>query len=456
MQKIGLCILASWLLVACGGEITQLKKTEQEAENTTEKPEEPRQKKQPAPQLVAFPARFIKAEATEGAKNLAKQNNRFAVNFYAKLKAQPEEQGKNLFFAPFSLHTALGMLYEGTSNAGKAELAQVLGVQGLPAVGKDFYNLQGSVLKGLRANAEISSNNAMWISDQASILPAYQNTVKENFETEIFNGKLDSPETIEKINGWVNENTRGRIPSIIEKDNEPNEFTRLILLNALYFKSFWQEGYAFEAEQTKEEDFTLLTAKKVKVSMMNQFGGKFKYYETPFMQIVGLPYKNGASYLYVVLPKETFNLPALEQMLTPDNLTLWLANMKYEEAERVAIPKILMETHFLANKTLKEMGAKAIFDELNAIHLNGIDNGVDKLFVKNVVHKTFLEISETGSEAAAVTEIQGEYPKEEAPKEVEKPKRFVFVANRPYMFFIAEDSLQTILFMGRVLNPLEK
>jgi serpin B len=452
MQKIGLCILASWLLVACGGEITQTEASEKTAENA-EKPTEEKPKK---PQLEPFPARFTKAEATEGAKNLAKQNNRFAVNFYAKLKAQPEEQNKNLFFSPFSLHTALGMLYEGTSNAGKTELGQVLGVQGLPTAGKDFYNLQGSVLQGLRPNAEIALSNAVWISDQANVLPAYQNAVKENFETEIFKGKLDSPEAIEQINGWVNKNTRGRIPSIIEKDNAPTEDTRLILLNALYFKSVWQEGYAFEAEQTKEEDFKLLTAKKIKVMMMNQFGGSFKYYETPAMQIVGIPYKDAGSYLYVVLPKENTNLPALEQMFTPENLALWLANMKFELAERVAIPKILMQTRFSANKMLQDMGAKAIFEEYGYDHLKGIDDGSQMLFLQSVVHKTFLEINETGSEAAAVTEERVEAPKEEAPREVEKPKKFTFVANRPYMFFIAESNLQTILFMGRVLNPLEK
>ena len=432
MQKITCLVLASWLLVACGGE---------------RKPNNPNK-------IESFPPRFTKAETTEGAKNLAKQNNQFAVNFYTSLKNESAQQGKNMFFSPFSLHTVLGMLYEGTSNVGKTELAQVLGVQGLPAVGKDFYNMQGSVLKYLSPNAEIALSNAVWISDKAKVLPAYQNAIKESFETEIFKGKLDSPEAIKQINDWVSKNTRGRIPSIIEKDNKPSALTRLILLNALYFKSIWEEGYEFEKEGTKEEDFTLLSTSKIKVQMMNQYSGMFKYYETPAMQIIGIPYKNRATYLYIILPKETTNLPALEQTFTPANLALWLSQMKDEDAERVAIPKILMQTRFFANETLKSMGAKAIFDTIKPIHLLGIDNGTDSLFVKNVIHKTFLEINEKGSEAAAVTEVELEKKSDEAPPP--PPKKFTFVANRPYMFFIAEDNLQTILFMGRVMNPLEK
>lgn len=443
MTKITCLLLASWLLTACGGE---KKPTETNTADTTKAEAASKAKEAIAP-------RFTKAENTEGAQKLATQNNQFALNFYTKLKNEKAQQGRNMFFSPFSLHTALGMLYVGTTNVGKSELAKVLGVEGAAEVGKDFYNLQGAVLNHISPHAEIALSNALWISDKANTLPAYQKAVQEDFETEIFKGKLDSPEATQQINDWVNKNTRGRIPIIIENDNQPNAFTRLILLNALYFKSTWASGYEFEEANTKEGDFTLVSTAKVKAQMMNRYGGKYNYLETADMQMIAIPYKNYASCLYIILPKATTSLPALEASFTPENIKLWLSTMKHTDAELITIPKVALKTHFPANDILKNMGAKAIFDTIKPIHLLGIDNGADSLFVKSVIHKTFLKINEKGAEAAAITEEKLENPKEEARQ---PPKKFSFIANRPYMFFIADTNLKTMLFMGRIMNPLEK
>lgn len=400
--------------------------------------------------IVPFPPRFVQASATQGARNLAGKNNNFAVRFYSSLQARPNQKGKNLFFSPISLHTALGMLQLGTTHVGEQELAKVLGVEGLPDVGKDFYNLQGSVLSGLSANAEIALANAMFIDEKARILPEYQNKVKQHFETDIFKGSLKTPQTIQKINNWVNQSTRGKIPTIVD---EVNEDVRLILLNAIYFRSIWEEAYKFKKEATKDSDFTLANGLKKQVPMMYHYGGNYLYTENAQVQIVAIPYKNKASYLYVVLPKPNVSLANIENNLNDPMLNVWIAQMQEKEAELVAMPKIKIETTFRADTILQNMGAKAIFDESNPEHLLNIDGGFDKLFVAKVLHKTFLDINEEGTEAAAIIEIEVEDTKEEAPP---PPKKFTFIANRPFLFFIREANLGTILFMGRVMNPLER
>ncbi len=421
MRKICLSYFLCYFLWACGG------KDVQNSGNNTQ--------------------HFVNAQPTSNAKLLANQNNQFAINFYAKLKN--ETKGENLFFSPFSIYTALGMLYVGTSNAGKQELAEVLGVQNIPKIGEEYYHLQGSILKEISPSAEISLNNSIWINEKTNVLPNYQKQLKENFEAEHFRGDLSKPENIKKINDWVSKNTRGRIPNIMSSDTD-NSALGLILLNAIYFKGNWAEGYAFEEENTKKDDFTLMSSARIKVDMMKRYGNHYPYFETPFFQMIGIPYKNKTSFLYIILPKTTTNLLAVEQTCTPENLELWLSSMKYMEANEIAIPKIKLQTSFKANDILKNMGVKAVFDNTNTIHLNETDN-TQKLFVSRVIHKTFLDINEKGIEAAAVTEIE-EGDKTEETKE-EKPKPINFVANHPYMFFIADKDFQTILFMGRVLNP---
>ncbi|TAH27971.1 MAG: serpin family protein [Cytophagales bacterium] len=437
MKKIYLFYFLCCFLWSCEDKSnnTSSKIQNQEKENNQEDIESYQKNKSNQDDITPFAERFVKAIQTNEAKLLATQNNQFALNFYEKLKNTTKDQ--NLFFSPFSLYTALGMLYVGTSNAGKQELAQVLGVQNIPKIGEAYYHLQGSILKEISPSAEIALNNSIWINEQANILSKYEKQLKENFETESFRGNLSKPENIKKINDWVSKNTRGRIPTIIETDADNIDPT-LILLNAIYFRGNWAESYAFEETNTQKNDFTLMSSKKIKVDMMKKSGGHYPYFETPFFQMIGIPYKDEKSFLYIILPKTTTNLLNVEQSFTPENLKLWLSSTKYMAAEVVAMPKIKLETEFDAISILKNMGIKSVFDSVNTIHLNETDE-TKTLFVSKVIHKTFLDINEKGTEAAAVTEIE-EY-KKDADAVREKPILINFIANRPYMFFIADKDL---------------
>jgi serpin B len=399
---------------------------------------------------------YAKAEATEESKKLAIQNNRFALNFYAQLKQEKAEQGKNLFFSPFSLYTVLGMLYLGANDGGKQELAEVLGLQGLGDVGKEFYNLQGIILKKIVFDAEIALCNAAWISDSAKVLPAYENILREFFKAEIFKGKLNSPEVVKQINAWVEKQTQGRISNIIDENNLPNKRSRLILINTLYFKGFWSDSYKFERFMTGEKDFTLVTDKKVKVPMMHNSGQDYKYVETDQMQMIAIPYKGYSAHLYIVLPLKTTNLNAIETAFTPENLMCWITNMKPVKAERLMISKLKIGINFTANEMLKKLGVKAVFDTIRPVYLKGIDGGVDSLFVKQILQKTYFEVYEEGAEAVVVTEKEERKFEEKKSEIKEPPKKFTFEANRPFLFFIADREFKAILFIGRVMNLAEK
>ena len=220
-----------------------------------------------------------------------------------------------------------------------------------------------------------------------------------------------------------------------------NSLTRIVLTNAIYFKATWVNQ--FDPAQTKKQPFTIAPGQQVDVSMMSQ-KASVGYAEFGKLQVLELPYVGEDTSMVILLPKNVDGLAELEQQLTPENLRNWLSSIRDDECpEMIQLPKFRLNSAFEFKQVLSKMGMASAFDD--AADFSGM-NGRKDLFLANVIHKTFVDVNELGTEAAASTAVRGEL----------RCGGGRFRADRPFIFLIRHIQSGSILFMGRVVNPASR
>jgi serpin B len=243
------------------------------------------------------------------------------------------------------------------------------------------------------------------------------------------------------INSWVEEKTREKIKDLIPQGGLSSE-TVLVITNAIYFKGVWETQ--FGKKDTKEANFTISKTEKVKVPMM-YLKEAFRYYADENLQAVQLPYKGGESSMLVLLPKKNDGLKTVEDMLTHDNLGRWFSKMEMRMVP-VYLPKFKMTWgSFDLKDSLMALGMHDAFKSGKA-DFSGI-NSKNNVFISTILHKAFVEVNEEGTEAAAATatELCGS---------ATPPDASVFRADHPFVFIIQDNRSGSILFLGRVMNPV--
>ena len=374
---------------------------------------------------------------------IVKGGNKFALDLYQELR---KEEG-NVFFSPSSISTALAMTYAGAAGETEAEMAKTLHFQmpndqlhkGMQAL--QSYWTTPDKKKGIRLNLA----NRLWGQESYQFLPEFLGITREMYGAELARLNFtQSEQARQTINGWVEEQTENKITDLIPV-GAINLDTRLVLTNAVYFKGIWTDP--FKQELTKEEDFHLTSADKIKVPMMNN-SDRFRYNEVDNLQVLELPYGDGSLSMLVLLPNKNDGLANLEANLTYRNLQQWTGSLRQREV-KVTLPKFKTTSRFEMNNTLKEMGMTSAFDA-NQADFSGMTGGRD-LFISAVVHKAFVDVNEEGTEAAAATGVMIELISA-APDPPEPP---VFRADHPFMFMIRDNRNGSIMFMGRIRNPLK-
>ncbi|XP_069336340.1 antithrombin-III isoform X4 [Eulemur rufifrons] len=244
------------------------------------------------------------------------------------------------------------------------------------------------------------------------------------------------------INEWVSNKTEGRITDVIPA-GAIDELTLLVLVNTIYFKGLWKSK--FSPENTREELFYKADGETCPASMMYQ-ESKFRYRRVAEgTQVLELPFKGDDITMVLVLPKPEKSLAKVEQELTPEVLQEWLDELE-EVMLVVHMPRFRIEDGFSLKERLQDMGLVDLFSPEKSKLPGIVAEGRTDLYVSDAFHKAFLEVNEEGSEAAAssVVLIAGRSL---------NPNRVTFKANRPFLVFIREVPLNTIIFMGRVANP---
>lgn len=371
---------------------------------------------------------------------LVEGNTAFALDVYQRLK---DTKG-NIFFSPYSISTALAMTCAGARENTAKQMADVLH---FTLDQKELHPTFGKLetwLNGIQEKGDVQLNvaNSLWPQKGYSFTTEYLTLSKKYYGVRIT--PLDYRQAVEEarkiINQWVEEKTKDKIKNLI-KPGILNPLTRLVLVNAIYFKGNWASQ--FDEKRTRDETFYLLSGKRVQAHMMAQ-KEEFRYAKKESLQVLELPYVGADLSMIVLLPGKTDGLPELERHLTPGTLMEWIAGLRKQKVQ-VFLPKFKMTSQFRLDQTLIAMGMRDAFDPGKA-NFAGMDGQHNWLYIGAVIHKAFVDVNEEGTEAAAATAVAMRV-------KMARPTSPIFRADHPFIFLIRDNKTGSILFIGRVLDP---
>ena len=376
----------------------------------------------------------------------------FTKNVYHALSEDPGNKATNIIASPLSIHSALSMLYYGSpkNSSTNSELASVLALDVNPS---SFQNSKYHFLSlfryykrsGKLHNAVVNFANRIYLQQGFNAKKRFINLLKSYFFTSAdVVDFADSFDAAGRINQFVNEKTNGLISKIITPDNI-DALTRLVLINAIYFKAGWK--YQFDPEDTLEMQFTLLDGTNIKheKGMVGEANLRYGRSTKLNASILELPYTNPDLNMYIMMP-ENNDLESLDTLATTFDIHDIQNNLKYSTDGNLNVLLPAFKSSFQANmnEVLQKLGAASMFHEGDA-DFSLISK--EDLFVGDVLHKAMINVDEKGSEAAAATGIgigvRG-YPNEQSQ---------YFRVNRPFIYAIYDSRNEMPLFIGRMLNP---
>ena len=347
----------------------------------------------------------------------------YAMSFIKSVVAV-EDKNMNLAVSPYSAGVALSMLAEGAEGQTKAEFNK--------ALNDCIFKAEDL---GSNDSVVVSSVNSLWIDDDFSVRNRYVDLMQKDFDALVTTLSFSDPSTVKAINNWCSEHTNGKITGIIDRLSANDV---MVLVNALYFNAPWlnpfDERATYDAKfhgSSEESDVKMMSCKEY----MN-------YAEYMGCQLVELPYKGGRYSMYVLLPPKDIDINELIDYLSEEAYTTALGSLKSTEV-MLRMPKVKVETSLLLNASFNELGIKTAFT--SAADFKGISE-MGPLSLGLVKQKCYVDISERGTEAAAVTSAQMRMT-------ALRPDSFVrMTVDRPYLFFITDTQESNILFAGRIMN----
>ena len=398
--------------------------------------------------MATRPETPIPFTASPEVKSAVEGNTAFALDLYQKLKEQPS----NLFFSPYSISTSLTMTYAGARGQTESEMARVLHFNqaetNLPAV----FGALGARMDQIQRwhRITLTTVNSLWCQQDYRFTDAFLNLVRTSYRAEARQVDFihSALAASDEINNWVGKKTNGKIKDVVEP-GQFTDLTRLVLCDAIYFKGKWQ--LPFKVSDTKPAPFHVTTNKTVTAQMMYQTAHfKMARSDDSSVELLELSYSGTDLSMIILLPEVEYappdveqpGLPDLEQKLTADNLRIWLTKLDQVNPHEtwVGLPRFTTTRGFDLTKELTSLGMPSAFGD--RADFSGMD-GTTNLYVSDVIHKAFVEVNESGTEAAAVTlnmvTMAG--------------RANSFVVDHPFIFLIRDNGSGTILFLGRIVDP---
>ena len=292
-----------------------------------------------------------------------------------------------------------------------------------------------------QTNVILNLANGIWYQNEFHLKSGFVSGNKNYFQAELAGVDFGNPKSADIINDWADKKTRGKIQNVVQFPFLP--LTRVILANAIYFKGKWAEP--FDKNETQPRAFYLADGETKQTPMMSQ-RKTFSCQEGDGFQAVRLPYAGNRLQMYLFLPA-TNSDP--QKLLTDFNGEDWHRKILPRFTDRegfLAFPKFKLNYNILLNDSLQALGMRQMFSEGSANFSAMAD---EPLFVGVVKQKSFVAVDEEGTEAAAVTTIT----MLNRDIEMNRPKPFEMIVDRPFLFVIADEQTQSILFMGIVSNP---
>ena len=371
---------------------------------------------------------------------LVAQGNAFAMKFFAVANAQnPDDE--NIVLSPLSLNMALAMVWNGANGETKTAIQTAMGMENYAPeeVNEYFKTIREGFMQTDAANTQLALANSIWYRPDFPVKQPFIDLNLQYYNAQVEQLDFRLPNACDILNQWCSDNTNGLIDDMFQPPISTDVV--MYLINALYFKSIWADSLAFDPEETQQTYFYKTQTEQIPVQMMHQ-KNDFQYFSDENLQLLTIPYGNGAFTMNFVLPQ--YNKTFTEMLTALNAPNYWnncLNNRYLWHNFDIFIPKFKVRYDKKLNDILTELGMGIAFDEYRA-DFSEISDW--QIFISKVQQKTYIDVNEAGTEAAAVTAV--EFVNTSVPP--------AFMANRPFLFVIQEESTGVVLFMGKINNPI--
>ncbi|XP_006198118.1 serpin B11 [Vicugna pacos] len=390
--------------------------------------------------------------------SLSTANTEFCLDVFKELNSN--NAGDNIFFSPLSLLYALSMILLGARGNSARQMEKVLHFNHIEeSLGPEFkdsakcsqtgkihseFGVLFSQINRPDSNYTLSIASRLYGTKAMAFHQQYLHCSEKLYQARLqtVDFERSAEETRKAINAWVENKTNGKVTNLFGKGTiDPS--CVMVLVNAIYFKGQWRNK--FQERETMKTPFQLSQGKSVTVEMMSQTGMfKLAFIKKPQMQVLELPYVNNTLSMIILLPVGTADLQQVEEQLNANTFSKWTSpsNLVEQEVE-VHLPRFKLDVKYELNSLLKSLGMTDIFSQVKA-DLSGI-SPAEGLFVSKIIHKSYVDVNEEGTEAAAATGVVLVVKR--------LPIRAQFMANHPFLFFIRHIQTNMILFCGKLASP---
>ena len=370
---------------------------------------------------------------------LIRASNEFGFDLLKNINT--DEIGKDLFISPISVSMALGMTYNGADGETKDAMRTALHLGDMTddEINNSYKSLI-SLLLSLDPEVAMAVANSICYRAHVDFEQTFLDLAREYFDAEVRGLDFSAADAADIINSWIEDKTNGLIKETLNPPLPSNAV--MYLINAIYFKGTWT--IQFDEEKTRDGTFYSSDESQSTVKMMS-LREEFTYYENDELQMVDLPYGNGDFSMTIVLPKKEKNIDALISELSNQSWNSLTSNLSPDTGD-IFLPRFKLEYKTELNKPLEEMGMGIAFSEWANFSKMRSQNDI---FISKVIHKSFVEVNEEGTEAAAVTVVEVSFTS------IGENHGFSMLINRPFLFVIRENLSGAIMFIGKIVNPKE-
>jgi serpin B len=387
--------------------------------------------------LTAVLALLICASVSLAQKtsNIVENNNDFAFRLFHKVSS---EDTCNVFISPISISTALSMAYDGAKGRTAKEMRKTLGfTKDQRTSHKEFAEL----LEYYTNNKQdiFTIVNAAFAQEKYNFLESYFNLLKDYkaiIKQADFTDDIKREQARNEMNQWVMNNTNNKIEELID-NRSIDKLTRLVLINAIYFKAKWK--YEFPEDKTRQMLFN--HPNRQYIGSFMHLKEKLMYYSDTSITILELPYCDDIASMFILLPPDSCDIDVFIENLTYESFKKQIESCNNERID-LLMPKFKIESKYKLRKQLINMGMKTTFT--TKANFKGM-NGRSDLMIDDVIHQSFIEVDEKGTEATAATAV--------VVREKSQPMVHYVNLNRPFVFIIRENYKNSVLFIGKFMNP---
>ena len=386
--------------------------------------------------LDNLPDEPVPIELTATQQELVESDNTFGFDIF-RLVMQANSDVENVMISPLSISYALSMTLNGANGATRDSMMKALRYYNIDIddINNSYKDLTDKLMEiDERVLMEIA--NSVWIEEKLRVKQAFIETLKEYFESEIYDFSVSDPDIVDVINKWIEDHTHGKIKDMITPPLPPD--IAMLLINAIYFNGKWK--YEFDEENTTDMPFYPEKGSQADVPMMNQ-EITAKINAADEFILLELPYGQGNYVMDIILPDDGYTTSDIIPLLNSDDWNTWLEGMSYLDVD-LYMPRFKYEFKTELKDVLSAMGMGIAFTPFAADFSNISEQD---LFISKVLHQTFIETNEEGTEAAAATVVMIELTSMPSEPEIKLDK--------PFIYIIRETSTNSIVFMGKTGNP---